>query len=1772
MKISSLTPRVILSSTIAALLGLHLAPAVHAATLTWDNGAATGNWNTTDTNWTGSIWNNATPDNAIFNNINGTVTLTQAITGGTLTYNNGGSPSGAHELILTGSNLSLASILSWGGYNPSLGNGGVDSIGEAYNQRLRLENITVATSGNATARRGMIYLNNATLNVGGTINCADAWNVFREDNSTVTATGGIDLSIIASQVELYGGTVTTPFVKVGNAAFNGTGGLFMGGGVTLVPTGASSDYLAVFNNGDVNNRAGATITSGGMTIDTAYAVTVATSLGGSGSLAKSGNGSLTLTNNNSYTGGTTVNSGVLEVSGSSGGNGYIRGTATVNAGGELRFTGGDGTGFGYNGGNRIDTLNINGGLVHSVGSAHLFNGVNVNMTGGELRVTSGTVQWNYVNVTTAASASTALINAAINFRGDGGFTNSIFNVADGAAATDLEVTGPITQSGGTVGLTKNGPGTMKLTGANSYSGTTRINDGTLEIGGAAGTLGSGGVTNYAALLFNRSTALTVGNVISGSGSVTQSGAGTITLTGANSYLGTTTINVGTTLEVGGSAGSLGSGGVVNDGALVFNRSTALSDGNAISGTGSVTQSGAGITTLSGTSTYTGATSVTAGGLDLIGSLTSNVTVSGGGLSGEGSTTGSLTLTGASTLGFDPTTGTYLSAASVNATGGTVTLVPAISTLGTGIVVLEAVGGITGVPGTNFVFTGRGTSYLNGGNTQLLFDFTPGSVVWTGDDGTNPTFWDVNTTGNWTLGGNPDLFLTGDSVTFDDTATSFNVAVQGASLTPGGVTFDNTTAYTVSGGAIAGAGGLTKNNTGTVTIKSAQTFTGATVINAGTLQLGDGTGGNDGSLTTSGITNDGTLAYNLNGNQTVGYAISGTGALTKSGAGTLTLTAANSYTGATTVSGGVLKAGIASAFGDSSGAISVASGGSLDVNAQQLDGYTQNIQIAGSGSDAALGALGNHGASNLNAVRGLTLTGNASIGGNGGRWDIGRLDWNADPNNTVNHINGGGFVLTKVGSSELGLLCGATNLAGFVLNAGTIVPHENTAFGTAPITINAGLFKTWAGLTLANNFTLNGGTIGTDAGFNDTYTGSFAINAAVTFNPGNGNITLTGAVDGAGNLNKTGSSRLILSGNNTQTGTLYVSGGHVQFASGTGNATHGNVELLNPGSFLLMNAPNQFGPNSGLLFNSSGGHNEFALYGNNQTIASLASTNGFAVVQNSHGGFGAASASSTLTVNQSTDTTYYGVFRDNTGNDAFTLALEKTGSGKLTLATNASHTGGTTVNGGVLEVAGSSGGNGYIRGTATVNVGGELRFSGGDGTGFGYNNGNRIDTLNILGGLVHSTTTAHLFNGVNVNMTGGELRVSSGNIQWNFVTVTTAASASTALINGALNFRGDGGFSSSIFNVADGAAAADLEVNGPISQLNGNVGLTKNGTGTMVLSGANSYGGQTQINAGTLLVTNSTGLGVGGHNGTTMTFIQDGATLALQGGISLDEHFHVWGAGVGGLGAVRSISGNNALTNAPGGGPGYALRSDTTVGVEADTLTVSGFYNGDAGSYGLIKIGAGTLTLTAASTYTGTTTVSGGTLELAHVNAVQASTLDTGTAGAQSVTFTVAGTNTYNLGGLSGADDLNAGTNSLSVGGNNASTTYTGNGTAATFTKVGTGTLDLNGTTQAFGTLAANDGTTNVNGTLGSGTSVVTVTDTVGGAATKLRFGTVSQTLGSLTIGAGATVVFTSGTASGSFSSGGKGAGLGGSAVVPEPGTLGLLLVGALGALGRRRQS
>lgn len=102
---------------------------------------------------------------------------------------------------------------------------------------------------------------------------------------------------------------------------------------------------------------------------------------------------------------------------------------------------------------------------------------------------------------------------------------------------------------GSTALTKQGSNRLTIVNLNSYSGLTRIEAGTVQVGDGVqdGTIGSGAITNNGTLEFNRATLLTVGNIIGGSGSVVQSGPGQITLTGNNSYTGGLVLKPGTTL-------------------------------------------------------------------------------------------------------------------------------------------------------------------------------------------------------------------------------------------------------------------------------------------------------------------------------------------------------------------------------------------------------------------------------------------------------------------------------------------------------------------------------------------------------------------------------------------------------------------------------------------------------------------------------------------------------------------------------------------------------------------------------------------------------------------------------------------------------------------------------------------------------------------------------------------------------------------------------------------------------------------------------------------------------------------------------------------------------------------------------------------------------------------------------------------------------------------------------------------------------------------------
>jgi fibronectin-binding autotransporter adhesin len=1041
------------------------------------------------------------------------------------------------------------------------------------------------------------------------------------------------------------------------------------GGGTLDLSGVNYQTVGSLASADTTSQV--TLGSAAFTVGDATDTSFAGIISEGGSLVKQGAGTLTLTNANTYTGPTSISAGTLELGGTAGSLGTNtgavanQGTLKFNRSNALSFNNAiTGAGAVTQAGSGTTTLggantysgatSVSGGMLQLNGAAAgTLSTASLSITGGNFGFTAGALSTLDLtgkplslgsamtfdlgapgsNDTINVGSFTLTANSSLNF-------NALGALANGGSYTLINSTNAIATGGFT--LTGQTVGKLTLTptvNTNTVTLNTVLLQGIWnQTGGGNWSNGNpsatgGNWTNYKPTVAGD--AALFGSAITAAATVTVDTAhalGFMTFDNANSYTLGTNGSSNLTLDNSGSAAliSLVSGNhtiaenvtLTSSVAVVPGTGTGLTISGNLSGAGGVQLSGAGNLTLSGANTFTGGTTVSAGVLKA-GSTTAFGTA-GSAVAVSGG--GAIDINGM-LLPYQPT----ISGSGVDANTGAV---------------------FTTVDAFNSGFAALTLS----GNASI---------------GNNGGRFDIGrTAGSTTQGNGFTLTKVGNNV----------IGVLAAAVNLGGVVINGGTLQPEINTAFANAP-ITINNGGVLSPYGGLTMTNALTINAGGT-LRENQGFNDvysGAVTLGGAA----TADAASGSITLNGSISGGGTLTKTGTSTLTLGGNNTHTN-TVVSAGILKAASDTALGASGATVSISSGASLDINARTLQGYTQNIQIAGPGVSSTFGALGNSGGVNLNAIRGITLTADASVGDNGGRWDIGRLDFNADPNITSNHIDGGGFVLTKVGSGALALLTGATNLAGFVINGGVVTPHENTSFGAGPVTLNTGILQAWGGLNLANAFTFNGGTVQTD-GFNDNYNGPITMGGPTTINPYNGAITFNGNVSGNGALTKTGGNQLVFTGNNTQTGLLTVNGGSVRFASTIGNATQGNVEMINPGSFLIMAAPNQFGPSSGVLFNSAS-HSEMALYGNNQTIASLASTNQFAVVQNSHGGIGPATANSTLTVNQSTDTVYSGYIRDNTGNDAFKLSLTKSGSGKLTLeGGNLAYTGLTTISNGTLAL-------------------------------------------------------------------------------------------------------------------------------------------------------------------------------------------------------------------------------------------------------------------------------------------------------------------------------------------------------------------------------------------------------------------------------------------------------------------------------------------------------
>ena len=360
-------------------------------------------------------------------------------------------------------------------------------------------------------------------------------------------------------------------------------------------------------------RRGALINSSvtGASLSGTVALNTTSSIGGSGNLTlsgvisgsgigltKVGAGNLTLSGGsaNTYTGVTTVNEGTLLLSKSATsiagdlviGDGSGTDTVTLTANNQIADTSAVTINLG-------GVLGLNAGVTDTIGS--------LTMTGGSVTTGTGTLTLGG-NVTSNASATSATITGNLAL----GATRT-FTIADGAAGDDMSISAII--SGAGFGITKEGAGTLTLSGANTYTGKTIINNGTLSIANenrlganpgafTADQLTLNGGTLRATATFTMNDAnrgitlgssggifdvdptftLSVANLIAGSGYLIKNGSGTLSLSGTNSFSGFLSVregnlsiatinNQGTNGVLGNSAGPVFLGDIGTTGTLQF---------------------------------------------------------------------------------------------------------------------------------------------------------------------------------------------------------------------------------------------------------------------------------------------------------------------------------------------------------------------------------------------------------------------------------------------------------------------------------------------------------------------------------------------------------------------------------------------------------------------------------------------------------------------------------------------------------------------------------------------------------------------------------------------------------------------------------------------------------------------------------------------------------------------------------------------------------------------------------------------------------------------------------------------------------------------------------------------------------------------------------------------------------------------------------------------------------------------------------------------------
>jgi autotransporter-associated beta strand protein len=385
------------------------------------------------------------------------------------------------------------------------------------------------------------------------------------------------------------------------------------------------------------------------------------------------------------------------------------------------------------------------------------------------------------------------------------------------------------------------------------------------------------------------------------------------------------------------------------------------------------------------------------------------------------------------------------------------------------------------------------------------------------------------------------------------------------------------------------------------------------------------------------------------------------------------------------------------------------------------------------------------------------------------------------------------------------------------------------------------------------------------------------------------------------------------------------------------------------------------------------------------------------------------------------------------------AFHVKGFSTLALSNNNTFSGGVWVEKGVLRLEGHT----NSTGTAAINVGtnGTLQL--------GANVAFRMAPINLYG--------------MGTNSAMGTINAAAGGTLGSTITLYRDAKI---VANGAQNFtlRGTNNLGANTLYVSNTLKAV-IHGQGVIN------GTKNTGDGAIHKSGTNYYEirpgptltGSIMVQQGELRL--STAMTVGGDP----IHLGGGTILAWSSGAYIQRKPLTF-AGNATLG--RDVNGSLSITNFVNLGG-----ADRTI-----TVVRTNWISGVVSNGGIIKAGStsgGLLVLSGANTYTGITRAAAGTLMVSNLNAVQYSTVDLNASDTGTLSFGTPAA--YTFGGLMGSRNQNLGAKTVSVGNNNSNTTYSGQLSNGTLTKIGTGTLTLSGASTYAGNTTISAGTLALSG-------------------------------------------------------------------------------------------